>query len=73
MPRLKLSFFALMLAACVCGQPVLAQNVSVHSPVIPVVTDREYNILSEIRIVCADDTSVLNEVTLNVEGLPAGL
>ena len=71
MPRLKLSFFALMLAACVCGQPVLAQNVSVHSPVIPVVTDREYNILSEIRIVCANDTSVLDEVTLNVEGLPA--
>lgn len=63
-------YLSMMLAACICGQPVFSQNVSVHSPVIPVVTDREYNILSEIRIVCTEEASVLSEVTLSIEGLP---
>ena len=71
MPRLNLSIFlALMLAACSFTQPASSQEVTVFSPAIPVVIDREYNILTEIKIVCKDSASVLNEVGVRIAGIP---
>ena len=71
MPRLNLSIIlALMLAACSFTQPASSQEVTVFSPAIPVVIDREYNILTEIKIVCKDSASVLNEVEIHFGGLP---
>lgn len=71
MPRLNHSaILALMLAACSFTQPASSQEVTVYSPATPVVIDRDYNILAEIKIVCGEDASVLNEVDVCIGGLP---
>ena len=71
MPRLNLlAILALMLAACSFTQPASSQEITVFSPAIPVVVDREYNILAEIKIVCGEDAPVLNEVEVSIGGLP---
>ena len=59
-----------MLAACSFTQPASSQEVTVYSPATPVVIDRDYNILAEIKIVCGEDASVLNEVEVRIAGIP---
>lgn len=49
-----------------------AASVSVFNPRIPVIVDREYNVVSEIVIPSDGESQVAGEVEVSLEGIPLG-